>query len=376
MRRTAIALFCAGILGGSTDRAFAQYGGYGWGGWGGGGASTVGGSIARGMGVYGAGLGQLRVDSAQAASINADTVMRVNNALYYGQMQNNYNAALHRQQKLQRINKAQADIYTRMRDTPNEHDITNGDALNVQLDLLLNPKVYSAVLQSIRTPISKDMIKEIPFEYASEGVTVCLNELTLDENLPPALREDVYKPYIADFHKAMDVALDEDIKGDLKPSTNKTAAAALSRLKAAFDKNVPNTDPDYYPTANFLKGMAGMVRMLHKPDVEEVIAGLEKAPNTNLGELLGFMHAYSLRFGPAETAEQKQIYQDLYPILVSAPKALPASAAQQMGSVVADAANVVRNGAANASKELGGAAADFFKPADPASFAPPPPAPK
>jgi hypothetical protein len=264
-----------------------------------------------------------------------------------------------------------------MRDTPNEHDIDNGDALNVQLDLLLNPKIFGAVLQSVRTPISKDMIKTIPFEYASEGVTVCLSELTLDENLPPALREDVYKPYIADFQKTMEAAIEEDVQGNLKPSTINKAATSLSKLKSAFDKSVPNTDPDYYPTANFLKGMAGMVRMLHKPDIEEVIAGLEKAPNTNLGELLGFMHAYSLRFGPAETAEQKQIYQDLYPILVSAPKALPASAAQQMGSVVADAANVVQNGAANASKELGAAAADFFKPADSASFAPPPPpAPK
>ena len=295
--------------------------------------------------------------------------MRVNNALYYGQMQNNYNAALHRQQKLQRINKAQAGIYKRMRDNPDQHDIENGDALNVQLDLLLNPKIYSAVLQSVRTPISKDMIKEIPFEYASEGVTVCLNELTLNENLPPALREDVYKPYIAISRRSMQVALDEDVKGDLKPSTINKAADSLAKLQAAFEKNVPNTDPDYYTTADFLKGMAGMVRMLHRPDVEEAIAGLEKGPSTNLGELLGFMHAYSLRFGPAQTAEQKRIYQDLYPILVSVPKSLPQPVARADGSVVADTANTVENGAVNASKELGNAAASFFKPADPSSFA-------
>ena len=64
----------------------AQYGGYypggygGWGGWGGGG--TVAGDTARGLGAFAAGAGQYNLDSAQAASINTDTVMRWNNYVW------------------------------------------------------------------------------------------------------------------------------------------------------------------------------------------------------------------------------------------------------------------------------------------------------
>lgn len=69
--------------------AAAQWGGW-WGGWGGyGGGQTVAGSTAMGMGNYYAGLGQARVDTAQAASIDADTVMRWND--YMWSSQNNVN---------------------------------------------------------------------------------------------------------------------------------------------------------------------------------------------------------------------------------------------------------------------------------------------
>src|SRR3954451_4338762 len=66
--------------------AQAQYGG--WGGWGG--ASTVGGSMARGMGVNKAGAGIYNMDTAAARSMNANTAMQVNE--YMSQVnQNNAN---------------------------------------------------------------------------------------------------------------------------------------------------------------------------------------------------------------------------------------------------------------------------------------------
>jgi len=39
---------------------------------------------------------------------------------------------------------------------------------------------------------------------------------------------------------------------------------------------------------------------------------------TSLGSLLGFMHTYNLRFGPATTPDQRAVYEALYPSLAEA----------------------------------------------------------
>ena len=57
-------------------------GDHGWGGWG---ASTVGGDMARGMGVFAAGAGIYNKQTAVADSINADTLMRWNEYVYTSQ---------------------------------------------------------------------------------------------------------------------------------------------------------------------------------------------------------------------------------------------------------------------------------------------------
>jgi len=57
--------------------------------------------------------------------------------------------------------------------------------------------------------------------------------------------------------------------------------------------------------------------MLGKPNVDKVIAELDKVKSTTLGSLLGFMHTFNLRFGPATTPRQRAIYEELYPMMAS-----------------------------------------------------------
>src|SRR3954447_18244091 len=112
--------------------ARAQYGG--WGGWGG--ASTVGGSMARGMGVYNAGAGVYNMDTAPARSMNAQTAMQVNQYMY----EVNKNDADHyyaeSAKKQKDATQTTEKMYSRLHDNPNSYDIHNGDALNVVLDEL------------------------------------------------------------------------------------------------------------------------------------------------------------------------------------------------------------------------------------------------
>src|SRR5215467_12450720 len=94
---------------------YGGFGGYGgWGGWGGG--STVQGDFARGAGYYAMGAGMYNLSTAQAASINADTIMRWNEYMFLSQQEANKREYLRRARIMKRDAKSGDDIYTRIRD--------------------------------------------------------------------------------------------------------------------------------------------------------------------------------------------------------------------------------------------------------------------
>ena len=61
------------------------------------------------------------------------------------------------------------EIQDRLRNHPEQADITDGDALNVLLDVLLNPATADQSLQLIKTPLRPDVIRDIPFESLPKG---------------------------------------------------------------------------------------------------------------------------------------------------------------------------------------------------------------
>ena len=141
MRRStvaAIAIAISSILPGSARAQYGYpsgYGGYGWGGWG----STIGGSTAAGLGYFNMGRGAYNESTAVARSINNDTYLRWNQYMYQSQQHaaNLYNQHLRAEHR--RVDKARAAIQDRLRNHPEDRDITDGDALNVLADELLNP---------------------------------------------------------------------------------------------------------------------------------------------------------------------------------------------------------------------------------------------
>src|SRR5262245_22848423 len=177
----------------ATSEARAQYypgyGGWGWGGWGGG---TVQGSIAQGLGYYNLGAGLYNLNTAEANSINADTIMRWNEYMFLAQQEANRREYLRRARMLKRDSQSGDEIYKRVRDTPTDRDIADGDALNAILDQLTNPKVHSSALRLIKAPLSGKVIKEIPFTNASEGVTISLHQLTGERSWPLALQGSTF----------------------------------------------------------------------------------------------------------------------------------------------------------------------------------------
>ena len=167
------------------------FGGFGWGGWG---ASSLEGDVAMGMGAFAAGAGFYNLQTAQADAINTDTVMRWNQSMYQAQQNSLGHYAARLKAEHARNLKDRAAIHDRLRNNPSTRDITDGDALDVLLDDFQNNAVSATTIGQIKTPLAPALIAEIPFEYASEGMTICLNRMTLDETWPLALRVEAFRP--------------------------------------------------------------------------------------------------------------------------------------------------------------------------------------
>src|SRR3954447_646886 len=157
-----IAIVLAPAAGESRAQYYEGYGPYGWGGWGGGGG-TVQGDFARGLGFYNMGAGIYNKETAEANSINADTIMRWNEFMFLSQQEANRREYLRRERLVHRDAKSGDATYQRILKTPTDRDIENGDALNAILTQLNDPRIHSASLRLLKTPIPAKVIKEIPF---------------------------------------------------------------------------------------------------------------------------------------------------------------------------------------------------------------------
>jgi hypothetical protein len=309
-------------LGATQSSARAQwgypggYGGYGWGGWGGGG-QTVQGSIASGLGQLAMGEGYYNLQTAQAASINTDTVMRWNQYWYESQLEANRNERERLARRKAAVNETAEATQKRLRDTPQPRDIYSGDALNVALEEVNDPRIYSKTLEASKVPIGGEMIRDIPFQKASAAITTSIHQLT--RNGPPKLllspefeQERVaIRALRAELRSQIDEGKDPD------PKTLQEAIAAIHDLEMKVDKAYPKSNPARVEADKFLKSVHGLLAMMETPAVHLLLSGVENRPDATLGELLQFMRSFNLRFGVANTARQKLVYDSLYPKLVA-----------------------------------------------------------
>jgi len=294
------------------------YGGYGFGGWG----ATAQGNILQGMGAFAQGEAYLEDADAVAGAIDEATIVRFNQYLYNSKLeaQRRYNA--HQAARLA-LDEAHYNAHlARIRDNPTNADIDSGNALNVIVDQMTDPKVVSGSSSSLRLAnanLSSSAIRQIPFRDETDAITISLDQMTDSKSWPLPLRSDAFKPEREAYRKAIDDALAEDKDGGtLKPETIARFRNAVAALYRKVDTTIPKTkQPDHLQAMNYLKGLAGMSRMLERPNVESLLAELEKIENTTVGHLMGFMHAYNLRFAPATTPKQVAVYRDLYPVLVA-----------------------------------------------------------
>ncbi len=91
----------------------------------------------------------------------------------------------------------------------------------------------------------------------------------------------------------------------------------VSDLRRKITVQPMKDEDDQVQAMKFINASTALLGLLDKPDTRAALADLRKVPKdqTTIGNLLGFMHAYNLRFGPATTQKQRRAYQQLYATL-------------------------------------------------------------
>lgn len=290
---------------------YGGYGGYGWGGWGGAG-STVEGSVAQGLGMFAMGAGVYNEKTAVANSINTDTVMRWNQYVYEAQKEATRQYYGRRDAEIARNKDAFNSQMDRILNNPSVRDIQQGDALNAILDQVSDPRIPASALRDINAPIDAASVRQIPFVNASEAISISLAGLRDASKWPARLRDPRLASEQKDFEKLVVQARQEDEEGEIAPETLDQLRGVARRIKDKLTEMPLSNEREDRDALNFARTIVAMTRMLDKPQVEAVLNELRKVEKTNLSHLLGFMHTFNLRFGPAVTPEQRTAYSQLY----------------------------------------------------------------
>ena len=104
-------------------------------------------------------------------------------------------------------------------------------------------------------------------------------------------------------------------QGEISPRALRSAQMFIDQLRAKVTAQ-PLTDPlDQQDATKFLNAGSSLLALLRKPDIQPALIELKKVQDTTVGNLLGFMHSFNLRFGVAQTIKEKQAYQQLFEIL-------------------------------------------------------------
>ena len=287
------------------------YGGYGMGGWG---ADPAAGYMA-GLGAYARGQGVYTLQKAQADAINLETMLKWNKALRERQRSL-------REDQGKEAARREAALEARVAQMEVEDGTTLNDLLLQILDS--DPGVVKSARE--RAPFSPAAIREIPFEWDSEAITLCIDQMTGKDSLPPLLMDARYFDERNALHAAVEAALKEDAKGNVSPQTRKRVDDAIARFRAKFVKNSADFEIGYQEAQDYFTTLASLTRLLNDPSLKMFLGKLDDGQERTVGDLIAFMNAFNVRFGAATSERQVQIYRRLVPALKAVRDAAVASA--------------------------------------------------
>ena len=189
------------------------------------------GAYLQGMGQYAVGAGVYNYDTALANQLNAQTFMQLND--YWAQTAHEaafmHHARVH-QEFLKDKTLYDAHIQA-LRDNPTPQQIANGDALNQAVRDLSDPRLsQSIVSHAANSPVEAKMIGEVPFENASERVTIMLDQLRAAFKWPEVFEEERFANDKKLFDDIVTRLRKEDQEGEISEKTLREARELVNDL--------------------------------------------------------------------------------------------------------------------------------------------------
>jgi hypothetical protein len=278
------------------------YGGYGMSRWG---ADPAAGYMA-GLGSFARGQGVYELEQAKADAINVETMVKWNKALRARQ------AAL-REEKRKAAAQRDAEREARVE----QMELRDGTTLNNLLLEIFDSDPAAVKSAQAKSPITPSAIREIPFEWDSEAITLCINQMTGKDALPAPLMDPKYIEERDALRAAVEPALAEDAKGTVSRATSKKINDAIVGFRATFLKKSADFEAGYQDALDYFATMASLTRLLNDPSAKEFLAKLENNEERTIGQLIAFMSSHNLRFGPTTSDRQLEIYRRLVPELAA-----------------------------------------------------------
>ncbi|WP_435007195.1 hypothetical protein P12x_004549 [Tundrisphaera lichenicola] len=282
------------------------YGGFGWGGFNANQGNDPAAGYMAGLGAYARGQGVYEVEDAKAQSINADTMLKWNKALRARQSE------LRAEQQ-----KADARKESERKARVARDYLEDGTTINNLLLPILEFDPGLKISSKVDTPLNPAVIREIPFEWDTEAITICIDQLTGQDSLPNALSSPQYAGERLALKTAVTAAIREDEKGNVSPQTKKSLDEAIGAFRAKFVQNTPEFDPSFNDSTNYFSTLASLTRLLNDPSMKKILGELEDGKPRTLGNLIAFMNSYNLRFGATTSPRQVEIYEQLIPALTA-----------------------------------------------------------
>ena len=180
------------------------------------------GAAARGAGQFAMGAGIYNMQTAQANNINAQTAMMYNN---YVASATQASARMHAARVNQDFARNQSlyDAHQKqLRDNPGQHAIKNGDALNLAVSDLSDPRLGSAALRAANAPVPASLIAEVPFQVAADRVSFMLDDLRGSVKWPEVFEEDRFTSDKRTFDDLVARIRKEGQDGEVSPRSLRT----------------------------------------------------------------------------------------------------------------------------------------------------------
>jgi hypothetical protein len=299
--------------------------------------STVQGDILRGQGVAYRGAAVLHLNAARARSIDADTAMRFNDYVYRSYQEYLRQRALRIAGKAAGRKATLEEIERRLREAPTDADMAGGDALNVVLVDLADPRIPATVREAAKVPLPEGAARRIPFQYATVGGTLALGRLDVGDVWPVALRYQTLERPRRAYQQAVARLLEQCRSHQLTPEAVEAVGAAARELGSQAEAAIPQSSQAYRQVARQFTGSlersaGALTRTTY---VEDLLGELDGFRGATIGDLVDLMRRYNVHFGPTESPEELGLYQALYPLLVEQRKALGLDAGRSVGRVEA-----------------------------------------